>query len=86
LRDGLGEDPRVTETRGAGLLIGLELVSASSADVVVAARRAGWIINNPTPSSIRLAPPLVLTEDQADAFVAAWPAILDDAGVPREPS
>jgi acetylornithine aminotransferase len=86
LRDGLGEDPRVTETRGAGLLIGLELVSASSADVVVAARRAGWIINNPTPSAIRLAPPLVLTEDQADAFVAAWPAILDDAGVPREPS
>ena len=31
------------------------------------------------PARIRLAPPLVLTEDDADAFLAAWPAILDDA-------
>jgi acetylornithine/N-succinyldiaminopimelate aminotransferase len=80
LRDGLAADPRVTEVRGEGLLIGLDLATESSAEVAAAALKAGFIINNATPSRIRLAPPLVLTEDDAQAFLAAWPAILDEAG------
>ena len=79
LRDGLAADPRVTEVRGEGLLIGLDLSSDASADVTAAALRHGFILNNPTPHRIRLAPPLVLTDDDATAFLAAWPAILDDA-------
>ncbi|WP_243059982.1 acetylornithine transaminase [Nocardioides sp. SR21] len=79
IRDGLAADPRVTEVRGEGLLIGLDLVSESSADVLLAARRAGFIVNNATPRRIRLAPPLILSEDDANAFLAAWPAILDEA-------
>ena len=79
LRDGLAADPRVTEVRGEGLLIGLDLASEKSAEVTAAALRHGFIINNPTPGRIRLAPPLVLTQADVDAFVAAWPAILDDA-------
>jgi acetylornithine/N-succinyldiaminopimelate aminotransferase len=47
--------------------------------VTAAALRHGFIINNPTPHRIRLAPPLVLTDDDATAFLAAWPAILDEA-------
>ena len=47
--------------------------------MVAAAQRAGFIVNNPTPNRIRLAPPLVLTEDDATAFLAAWPGILDGA-------
>ena len=81
LRDGLAADPRVTEVRGAGLLIGLDLVEERSADVFAAALEAGFIINNPTPARIRLAPPLVLTEADAAAFLDAWPAILDKAGL-----
>ena len=81
LRTGLAADPRVTEVRGAGLLIGLDLSEAKSAEVTAAALDAGFIINNPTPERIRLAPPLVLTEEDADAFLAAWPAVLDAAGV-----
>jgi acetylornithine aminotransferase len=81
IRDGLAADPRVTEVRGEGLLIGLDLVSETSADVAGAALAAGFIVNNPTPHRVRLAPPLVLTEDDAAAFLAAWPAILDEAGV-----
>jgi acetylornithine/N-succinyldiaminopimelate aminotransferase len=79
LRDGLAADPRVTEVRGEGLLIGLDLAADASADVTAAALRHGFIINNPTPHRIRLAPPLVLTDDDATAFLAAWPAILDEA-------
>ena len=67
LRDGLAADPRVTEVRGEGLLIGLDLAEEKSAEVFAAALDAGFIVNNPTPSRIRLAPPLVLTEADADA-------------------
>ena len=79
LRDGLGADPRVTEVRGEGLLIGLDLVGDVSAHVAAAALAAGFIINNPTPRRIRLAPPLVLTSADLDALLAAWPTILDTA-------
>ena len=79
LRDGLATDPRVSEVRGEGLLIGIELTAETSAGVVAAAQDAGFIVNNPTPTAIRLAPPLVLTQGDADAFVAAWPGILDTA-------
>ena len=80
LREGLGADPRVTEVRGQGLLIGLDLVSETAAAVVDAAQDAGWIVNMPTPNRIRLAPPLVLTDADVEAFLQAWPAILDKAG------
>jgi acetylornithine aminotransferase len=83
LRAGLAADPRVAEVRGAGLLIGLDLVAPRSAEVTEAALAAGFIINNPTPERIRLAPPLVLTAADADAFLRAWPALLDAAGVPQ---
>jgi acetylornithine/N-succinyldiaminopimelate aminotransferase len=81
LRDGLAADPRVTEVRGEGLLIGLDLSADVSADVAAAAMAAGYIVNNPTPGRIRLAPPLVLTEADAAAFLDAWPRILDEAGL-----
>ena len=81
IRDGLAADPRVTEVRGEGLLIGLDLVSESAAAVVQAAQEAGFIINMTTPQRIRLAPPLVLTDDDAASFLQAWPGILDAAEV-----
>jgi acetylornithine aminotransferase len=81
LRDGLAAEPRVTEVRGQGLLIGLDLTEEKSAEVFAAALAAGFIVNNPTPGRVRLAPPLVLTEADAAAFLDAWPAILDRAGV-----
>ena len=84
IRDGLASDPRVTEVRGAGLLIGLDLSEPKAGDVVLAAQDAGYIINAPTRDRIRLAPPLVLTDPDADGFLAAWPAILDAAGVGKD--
>jgi acetylornithine/N-succinyldiaminopimelate aminotransferase len=79
IRDGLVADPRVVEVRGEGLLIGLDLSAPRAAEVAAAALDAGFIVNNPTPERIRLAPPLVLTDEDANAFLAAWPGILDVA-------
>jgi acetylornithine/N-succinyldiaminopimelate aminotransferase len=78
LRDGLA-DPRVTEVRGRGLFVGLDLDADVSAQVVAAARAHGVILNACTPNRVRLAPPLVLSADQVADFTALWPRILDDA-------
>ena len=71
--------PLVTGVRGAGLLLGVTLAQPISSAVEVAARDAGYLINAPAPDVLRLAPPLILTEDQGTRFVGALPAILDAA-------
>ena len=43
---------------------------------------AGFLVNAVQPDVLRLAPPLILTADQADAFLAALPAALDAASPP----
>lgn len=77
LRDGLASDPRVVEVTGEGLLLGVVLTQERTAEVAAAALEAGFIVNNATPVRLRLAPPLVLTDADAEAFLTAWPAILD---------
>jgi acetylornithine/N-succinyldiaminopimelate aminotransferase len=78
LRTGLAADPRVTEVRGRGLLVGID-VTAHAPRVVAVARNHGFIVNATGAHTMRLAPPLVLGDDEAEAFLAAWPGILDDA-------
>ncbi|MGW5456758.1 acetylornithine transaminase [Nocardia sp. NPDC003979] len=81
LSDGIAllEHPEIDHVRGAGLLIGIVLKNDISAHVDERAREAGYLLNPAKPNVIRLAPPLVLTETQADNFVADLPEILDKA-------
>jgi len=76
LRTALAGIDGVTEVRGEGLLIGFDLVEEVAAPAVRAALEAGFIINNPGPRTLRLAPPLILTGTQAGTFIQALPAIL----------
>ena len=78
LAEGL-RDERVTEIRQAGLLIGIDLAQPVASKAVAAALEQGFIINDCAPDRIRLAPPLVLTDEEAASFVKAWPGILDEA-------
>ncbi len=77
--EGLGH-PLVSHVRGRGLLLGVVLTADRAAAVERAARTAGYLLNAPAPDVLRLAPPLVLTDAQAAAFIADLPAILDAAG------
>jgi acetylornithine aminotransferase len=78
-------DPRVTEVRGEGLLVGLDLDAPRAAQVVAAAQKAGFIVNACTPDRIRLAPPLILSHAQVEELAAAWPGILDAAYAEESP-
>ncbi|MER5610308.1 acetylornithine transaminase [Micromonospora tulbaghiae] len=71
--------PLVREVRGAGLLLGIVLDQPVSAAAAAALREAGFLVNPVQPDVVRLAPPLILTAAQADAFLAALPAALSAA-------
>ncbi|WP_010542555.1 acetylornithine transaminase [Dietzia alimentaria] len=77
------DHPLVDHVRGRGLLLGVVLTSAEAKAVEEAARDAGYLVGATAADVVRLAPPLILTEQQAATFVAALPAILDAAS-PQE--
>ena len=67
----------VNGVRGRGLLRGIALREPIAADVARQAMAAGFIINAPDPSTLRLAPPLIVTPAQVDTFVDALPHLLE---------
>jgi acetylornithine aminotransferase len=69
----------VAEVRGAGLLLGIVLTAQVAVRVAAELQQAGFLVNPVQPDVLRLAPPLILTTEQADSFVAALPAALDSA-------
>jgi acetylornithine/N-succinyldiaminopimelate aminotransferase len=71
--------PLVDHVRGRGLLRGIVLTAPHGKAVEAAARDAGYLVNAAAPDVIRLAPPLIVTEAQVDAFLTALPAVLDTA-------
>jgi acetylornithine aminotransferase len=79
--EGLGH-PLVRGVRGAGLLLGVALTAPAAGALAAALHRAGFLTNPVQPDVLRLAPPLILTVQQADAFLAALPGALRDAARP----
>jgi acetylornithine/N-succinyldiaminopimelate aminotransferase len=75
---GLGHR-QVLAVRGRGLLRAIALRDPIAPQLVTAALDAGFIVNAPTPDAVRLAPPLIVTSDQVDTFIAALPGLLDTA-------
>lgn len=71
--------PLVAGTRGEGLLLAVQLTGPVAAAVQNHLLENGFVVNAVGPDALRLAPPLVLTADQADTFVAALPTALDAA-------
>ena len=76
--DGL-DAPLLAGVRGRGLWLALALASPAAPAVEEAARHAGFLVNAVQPDAVRLAPPLILTLDEADSFVSALPRILERA-------
>ncbi|MBM7772991.1 acetylornithine aminotransferase [Actinokineospora baliensis] len=73
------DHPLIAGVRGSGLLLGVALKAPISGAVANAAAAKGYLVNNVQADAIRLAPPLILTDEQADEFIADLPAILDTA-------
>ncbi|GAA3356827.1 acetylornithine transaminase [Streptomyces antimycoticus] len=69
----------VAQVRGAGLLLGIVLTESLAPQVQQAAQDAGLLVNAVAPDVIRLAPPLVIADEEVDTFLRELPAVLDAA-------
>ena len=70
--------PGVKEVRGAGLLLGIELVSLDAGLVARALEENGVLVNAATASTIRIAPALIVTDAQIKKFVSLFRKALID--------
>ncbi len=68
LRSALANRPEVVDIRGKGLIIGIEL-NRECGELVEQAKARGLLINVTAGSTIRLLPPFILTDEQANEAV-----------------
>ena len=73
LRHGLEalRHPLISHVRGAGLLLGVVLTEPAAPRLAAALLEAGFLVNAPQPDVIRLAPPLIVSAEQAEGLIAA---------------
>jgi acetylornithine aminotransferase len=71
----LSGDNRIVDIRGAGLMIGIELAEPAG-DLVGRALEAGLLLNVTRDNVVRLLPPLVLSDAEADLIVERLAALL----------
>jgi predicted acetylornithine/succinylornithine family transaminase len=69
--------PQVTEVRGRGLMVGLQLVGEAQ-PAIAAGYERGFILVNAGPQVLRLVPPLIIERQHIDALLEALPELLSE--------
>ena len=77
LKAELDKPDAVVEIRGLGLMLGIEL-SRDCGELVPAALEAGLLINVTAGNTIRLLPPLIISEDEARTLARTLAGLIDD--------
>ncbi len=80
------EDDRIVDVRGAGLFLGIQLVDAATTKAVVEYAKADHVllsIDGPAHDVIKIKPPLVFTNEDADRLVDAVTYALATTGTAR---
>jgi len=74
--------PQVVDVRGPGLLVAAELAPGTDAAAVVrACLERGLLLNAVTPTSLRFAPSLLVSDDEIAEAVAILGGVLSETGV-----
>jgi acetylornithine/N-succinyldiaminopimelate aminotransferase len=76
-RERLAGNPHVIDIRGQGLMIGIEL-DAPCTELAAAALARGLLINVTADSTIRLLPPLILSDDEARHLMDGVASLVND--------
>ena len=66
----------ISNVRGLGLMVAFDLKTDSAATIVAEALKRGLILNNTGPATIRLVPPLIITNADLDEAIGTIDAIL----------
>lgn len=80
LRAGLEPLDAVGPIRGLGLLLGVELIDRDAKAVAARLLADGLVVNAVTPTALRLAPPLNVSDAEIDEAVSMIAAALDAVG------
>jgi 4-aminobutyrate aminotransferase len=87
LGERLAGAPTVTEVRGIGLMIGIELTSHGVAEAVAQlCFRRGLLVLECGQKAIRISPPLILTDGQADTIAEVFARAVADAAAAAVPA
>jgi len=83
LRTALEALPGVAHVRGRGLLLGAEITAEALAgrtggQVAQACLDRGLVVNGVTPTTLRLTPPFIITDDQIDEAVGIIASVLEE--------
>jgi acetylornithine/N-succinyldiaminopimelate aminotransferase len=62
-------DSGIKEIRSSGLWVGVDFTTDKATDVLTRCRENGVLINKTSNSTIRLAPPLIISESDVDTFL-----------------
>ena len=71
--------PGVTQVRGAGLLLGIELTTLKAADIALALRNEGVLVNAANSTTIRIAPALIVSDSQINKFISIFKKVISHA-------
>lgn len=64
------------EVRGRGLLLALQMSSDCASDIVTGCLEQGLLVNNVSPSAIRVCPPLILARAECDEAIGILDGVL----------
>lgn len=68
--------PQITEVRGRGLMVGMQLVG-EAAPAIEAGYERGFLLVNAGLEVLRLVPPLIVEQEHLDALIDALPMLLE---------
>ena len=71
--------PGVTQVRGRGLLLGIELTTSIAKQVAAAMLDAGVIVNAANDQTVRIAPPLIVTAPQIEKFIVVFKKVMKES-------
>jgi len=63
------QNSQITEVRSVGLMIGIDFEQDVAKDIMLRALDKGLIINSTGPKTLRMVPPLILTQQEADQAI-----------------
>jgi acetylornithine aminotransferase len=78
IKKSLSDVSGISEVRGRGLLLGIELTTPIAKKVATLMLEAGVIVNAANDHTIRIAPPLIVTMPQIEKFIVVFKKVMKE--------
>lgn len=73
----MGRFPLITEVRGKGLMIGIQLTKPMAKEITLKCLEKGYLVGTAGDSIVRLLPPLIIAKEDIDGFIPVFASVLE---------